>query len=78
MNEGPAEFGAQPLEELMARLGLTNHDLVAASADQLTHKMVAKGRKGKKLTPNAQNKILAALRCARPQETFALRQLFNY
>ena len=78
MPEESTEFGPQPLDAIMVRLGLTNHALVAASADQLTHKMVAKGRKGRKLTPNAQNKILAALRSARPKETFKLRQLFNY
>ncbi len=78
MPEGSTEFGTQPLDAVMVRLGLTNHDLVAASAEQLTHKVVAKGRKGRKLTLNAQNKILSALRSACPGETFRIEELFNY
>ena len=34
--------GEQPLEELMKRWNLTNHDLVAISTEQLTHKQVQK------------------------------------
>ncbi|MCC6759047.1 MAG: hypothetical protein IT395_05440 [Candidatus Omnitrophica bacterium] len=51
------DFGPQPLVEVMARLGITNDALVGASTDQLTFKMVTKGCKGRKLTPNAQYKI---------------------
>ncbi len=51
-----------PLDELMTELGLSNADLVKASTEQLTFKMVQKARKGKPLTPNVQNKILAALK----------------
>ena len=71
-------MGPQPLDAIMARLGLTNHDLVVASAEQLTHKVVAKGRKGKKLTPGARHKILLALSSVRPGETFRIEELFNY
>ncbi len=46
----------------MTRLGLSNADLVKASTEQLTFKMIQKARKGKPLTPNVQNKILAALK----------------
>lgn len=48
-------------DELMSELGLSNADLVNASTEQLTFKMVQKARKGKPLTPNVQNKIIAAL-----------------
>lgn len=72
------DFGTQPLDALMVRLNLTNHDLVAASANQLTHKVVAKGRKGRRLTVSAQHKILLALQVLRPQEPVALKELFNY
>ena len=44
------EYGLQPLDGLMTELELVNHDLVAASTEQLTHKMVSKGRKGRWLT----------------------------
>ena len=58
------EKGTQPLEEVMIRLNLKNSDLVEKSTEQLTHKMVAKGRSGRRLTLNAQMKILKALNAA--------------
>ncbi len=64
------------LDRLMTQLNLTNHDLVAASTEQLTHKMVAKGRKGKKLTPNAQHKIWIALKSVWPEISVTLKELF--
>ena len=72
------ELGIQPLEALMVRLKITNHDLVKASTEQLTYKMVAKGCRGRKLTPNVQHKILAALKVLRPEQSFTLKELFNY
>jgi len=66
-----------PLEQIMTQLGLSNNDLVRASTEQLTHKMVRKGRKGKHLTANVQNKIFNALRTARPDSTVQLKDLFN-
>ena len=65
-----------PLDSLMTKLNLTNHDLVAASTEQLTHKMVAKGRKGKNITPNVQNKIYYALKAAKPEVAVTLKELF--
>ncbi len=77
MNE-ERDFGSQPLVEVMKRLGLTNDMLVKASTEQLTFKMVTKGAKGRKLTSNAQYKILAALHTLKPEEKFTLKDLFNY
>ena len=74
----PTDLGVQPLDALMGRLGLANADLVSASTEQLSFKMVQKGRKGRRLTPNIQHKILAALQRARPEETFNQKDLFNY
>lgn len=71
-------LGAQPLDGLMTQLGLSNHDLVEASKEQLTHKMVQKGRKGRRLTPNVKTKILNALHGVVPDRCFAHRDLFNY
>ncbi len=63
------EKGVQPLDGLMTRLNLKNRDLVEKSCEQLSHKVVAKGRKGRRLTLNAD----------RPgSESFALNDLFNY
>ena len=72
------DFGPQPLDCLLSSLELSNNDLVNASTQQLTHKVVAKGRKGRRLTLNAQNKILTALKAARPEKSFTLKDLFNY
>ena len=54
-------FGVQPLEAVMIEHALGNHDLVAASEEPLTHKAVARARKGRKLTPHMQRRITAAL-----------------
>lgn len=73
------ELGTQPLERLMAELGLSGHDLVGASGEQLTHKMVAKARRGRRVTPNVKQKILNALNRARPRDPpFRLDELFTY
>ncbi len=71
-------FGVQPLDRVMTDLKLSNADLVRASTKQLTHKMVQKGRKGRKLTPNAQAKILEAMNTQNPDRMFTLKELFNY
>lgn len=76
MNE--KEFGIQPLDGIITRLGLANAALVRASSEQLTHKMVQKGRKGRRLTVNVKMKILKALNLASPEEKFTTKQLFNY
>lgn len=80
MNKEPAEkdFGVQPLDAVMTRLGLSNHDLVSASTQQLSHKMVQKGRQGRRLTLKAQQKILTAVLAAKPDTRLALQDLFNY
>jgi hypothetical protein len=70
--------GKQPLDEVMTRLGVCNADLVRASTEQLSHKMVQKGRQGRRLTLNVQNKILNALGKLQPEEKFTLKDLFNY
>ena len=72
------ELGLQPLDALMTEFEITNNDLVSASTEQLTHKMVSKGRSGRRLTINIQNKILTALKILRPEQTVTLKELFNY
>ncbi|MEI6082391.1 MAG: hypothetical protein WCR44_08185, partial [Verrucomicrobiota bacterium] len=63
-NELERDLGEQPLNRLMAELGLKSHDLVAASTEQITHKMVQRGCKGRRLTKNVQGKLLRALNTA--------------
>ena len=73
------EFGPQPLDGIMAEAGLDNHALVAASGEFLTHKEVAKGRKGRRLTPNLMGKIARALNRVLPREpAWQPRDLFTY
>jgi len=70
-------LGEQPIAAILAEHGLKAHDLVAASTEQITHKMVARGCKGRRLTPNVQNKLLRALNRA-TGKTFLPSDLFNY
>ena len=71
------DFGEQPLVGVMADCGLSVHDVVAASSEQITHKMVSRGRKGRRLTPHVQMKILRAVNTAGGKE-YSLTDLFNY
>jgi hypothetical protein len=70
-------LGSQPIVDLLAKHELKPHDLVAASTEQLTHKMVTRACKGRRLTRNVQLKIVNALNRATGEE-YALTQLFNY
>ena len=56
--------GEQPLDELMTRWHLTNHDLVEISPEQLTHKQVQKARQGRQLTLKMMQKVCRALNVA--------------
>jgi len=58
-------------------LGLRSADLVSASTEQLTHKMVARACKGRRLTANTQGKVLRGLQAATGKD-HALGDLFNY
>ena len=66
----------QPLDALMTQLGLTNAQLVHASTAQLSFKMVQKARKGRRLSPNMQTKILAALLTIKPDLNLRPQDLF--
>lgn len=70
-------LGEQPIAGIMREHNLKPHDLVAASATPLTHKMVSRARKGRRLTLHTQSKVLAALNRATGQN-YALGELFNY
>ncbi len=70
-------LGEQPIVELLARHDLKTHDLVAISTEQITHKMVARACKGRRLTNNVQSKLQRALNKA-TGENYRLADLFNY
>jgi hypothetical protein len=77
-------LGTQPLDAIMLAADLTNHDLVAASPDHITHKMVARARKGRRLKRKVQLKILDALNAHAKAKgdgeakAYTLADLFNY
>ena len=71
------ELGLQPLAGLMTEHGLKPNDLVRNSTEQLTHKMVSRAVKGRRLTPKIQQKIVHALNKAIGKE-YNLIDLFNY
>jgi hypothetical protein len=77
MTDKPLELGPQPLDALLDELNMKNHDLVAASSGGLTHKQVGKGRKGRRLTRNIQEKIAEALSAA-TGNSYSVCDLFNY
>ena len=61
----------------MVKYGLKPNDLVRNSTEQISHKMVARAAKGKRLTPRVQLKILNALNKA-TKKNYSLNDLFNY
>jgi hypothetical protein len=71
------DLGEQPLSRLMAEKDIKSHDLVAASTEQITHKMVQRGCKGRRLTRNVQGKLLRAFDKV-TGETHKLTDLFTY
>lgn len=70
-------LGEQPIAKIMADLELKAKDLVATSTEHITHKMVARACKGRRLTANVQVKIRNALNNASGKE-FSLKELFTY
>ena len=75
--ETERNFGPQPIADVMHELKLKAHDLVVASSEQLTHKMVARAVKGRRLTNNTKGIVQRAINQA-TGNTYKLVQLFNY
>jgi hypothetical protein len=73
----PRDLGPQPLDALLAQLGLTAADLVSASSDGLTFKQVQRARKGRRLTANVMAKVERAVAAAAGREV-ARAELFDY
>ncbi|MCB1124248.1 MAG: hypothetical protein KJT03_22040 [Verrucomicrobiae bacterium] len=70
-------LGEQPIAAILLGHNLKPHDLVAASDEQITHKMVAKACKGRRLTKNVQAKVIRALNKA-VGTCYTKEELFNY
>jgi hypothetical protein len=78
MSEGVnRDLGEQPISQVMLALNLKPHDVVAASAQQMTHKMVARAMKGRRLTSNVKCKVRDALNLA-GGSSYSIGELFNY
>jgi len=71
------ELGPQPILEVLAKHGLSPTDLVEASGEQLTHKMVARAVKGRRLTANTMGKVVRALN-KRATSAYTEAELFTY
>lgn len=76
-NPNPAEAGVQPLDALMRAKSLDNHALVAASPVPITHKLVMRARRGRRLTPHSRRLVLAAWNAATGAKS-AMEDLFDY
>ncbi len=71
------ELGPQPIAVLMEQFHLKSHDLVVASTELLTHKMVSRALKGRRLTSNTKGIVQRAFNKA-SKGNFTFAQLFNY
>ena len=84
MPETPDEMnlGPQPIDALLEAHQLNNHAIVAADVTKgVTHKVVTKARKGRRLTARMQKKLLAAVNVcliAKEQPKVTHPDLFNY
>jgi hypothetical protein len=88
MQDITRDHGIQPLDGLMTRWNLTNHQLVESSVEQLNHKQVQRARKGRQLTLHLMQKVTRTLNDAvlgslakdrKPDfNPYQHRHLFNY
>ncbi|MBM4103673.1 MAG: hypothetical protein FJ263_06410 [Planctomycetes bacterium] len=74
---GQYDYGPQPIAAIMEQRKLRPTALVAASTEQITHKMVSRACKGRKLSRRVQLKIMRALNTVTQQE-YKLKDLFTY
>ncbi len=83
-NGNDRNMGAQPLDALMTDHAMSNHELLAASPEPMTHKAVQRARKGRRLTRHMQRRMIEAFNRALQARggpelpPFNLEQLFNY
>lgn len=71
------DLGVQPVADIIEKRKLKPTDLVSASTEQLTHKMVSRACKGRKLSRRVQLKVVHALSAATGQD-YKLKDLFTY
>ena len=77
-------MGVQPLDGIMTEHELTNHALVAASTEPMTHKAVQRARKGRRLTKHMKQRMADALNLLMKQQgkeierPWGVKDLFTY
>ena len=76
-NEIKRNLGEQPIVKIMVEHGFKPHDLVSNSTEQITHKMVARAAKGRRLNLKIQYRLLNALNKAAGKQ-YILKDLFDY
>ena len=76
-SESERNLGEQPIAQLMTAHQLKTGDLVEASTEHITRKMVSRACKGRWLTPNVKSKVLRALNITTGKD-YSLTDLFNY
>ena len=76
-NEIQRDLGEQPIAKIMAEHGFKPNDLVSNSTEQITHKMVSRGAKGRRLNLKIQYRLLNALNKVSGKQ-YTLKDLFNY
>ena len=70
-------LGLQPISKIIEEHNLKPNDIVSASQDQITHKMIKRAVTGRRLHANVKIKILNALNKA-TGKNYSLNDLFNY
>ena len=70
-------LGEQPIARIMKDNAMVARDLVNVSTQHITHKMVSRACKGRRLTPNVKSKIRDALNTA-TDKTYSMEELFTY
>lgn len=71
------DLGPQPVGEILQRHDVVAKDVVAASREQITFKMVQRAIKGRRLTEHVMAKIVRAVNAA-TGEAYTASQLFTY
>jgi hypothetical protein len=70
-------LGVQPLQAEMEKRSLKSADLIEASSESLTYKMISRAKKGRRLTPHIKVRITNAFNKASGEEVKP-KDLFNY
>ena len=71
------KFGEQPIMKIMKDNELKAKDLVESSREHITHKMVSRACKGRRLTPNVKSKVRNALNKSTGKK-YLMDELFTY